>query len=845
MNQPLAQTPNEPRPLPFLVGGGEMGARIRAFDWASTPLGSPESWPYALRSALSICLNSSFPTAIYWGPELQLLYNDAWAPIPAEKHPWALGRPAREVWSDIWDVLESQFRQVLERRAGVTAFDQMLPMERAGSAQETYWNYSLTPILDEDGRVAGVFNQGHETTEQVRTRRERQAQIDRLREMFEQAPGAVALLSGPQHVFEIANDAYVELIGGRQVLGKPIAEGLPEMEAQGFIALLDRVFETGEPYIGRNVRVQLRRGSEETYKEKVVDFIYQPIRSDGIVTGIFVQASDVTDRTLAEASLRESEERFRLVAESAPVMLWMGDANGRCVYLNRAQREFWGVALEDVPDFEWGSTLHPEDRERLYEPFNRGMRAHEAFNVEARFLRADGEYRTIATRASPRFAADGTFVGMIGVNVDVTEARQAESALQSLNATLEQRVNEEVARRSQVEHTLHQMQKMEAIGQLTGGIAHDFNNMLAVVIGGLNLMRRRLARGDTNVASYIDGALEGAQRAAALTQRLLAFARRQPLEPVFIDVNRMIAEMLEMLRRTLGESIRIDTHFAFDVWTLRADRNQLESVLLNLAVNARDAMKGSGRLTIRTANVALNEGEALRFGVQAGDYVLMTVSDIGCGMTPEVSARAFDPFFTTKAVGEGTGLGLSQVFGFVNQSGGHVRIDSEVGRGTTVSVYLPRSDGHVQMSASRAPVSVRGGHSSEIILVVEDEPRVRSFSAEALADLGYTVQIAGSAAEALQMIEAGQRFTLLFTDIVMPDMSGWDLAQAAAEKLPDLKIVFTSGYSGDASERESRDPAGRGILTKPFSVEQLAKRIRDALDSVTPATMEPGTSDRA
>jgi signal transduction histidine kinase len=683
--------------LKFLAGGGEMGARIRAFNWVASPLGPPEDWQQELRFALSICLGSSFPTAIYWGPDLRLIYNDAWAPIPAEKHPWALGRPAREVWPDIWDVIGPQFAQVLEHGEGFSAFDIMLPMQRAGRVVETYWNYSFTPIRDEAGKVLGVLNQGHETTRQVEARRERDEQIDLLREMFEQAPGAIALLRGPTHIFELTNAAYRELVGRQSLIGEAVAAALPEAGEQGFVALLDRVYATGTPYVGRDISVQVRRGTR--FEERLLDFIFQPVRGiHGEVSGIFVQATDITD------------------------------------------------------------------------------------------------------------------------------AHRARKAQQALTLTLEQRVAEEVSRRAHAEEALQQMQKMEAIGQLTGGIAHDFNNMLAVVIGGLNLLRRRLAQGETDVSRYIEGALDGAQRAASLTHRLLAFARQQPLALQTIDVNRMLADMIELLGRTLGETILVQTLPAADLWPVCTDRNQLESTLLNLAVNARDAMKSGGRLAIETANVTLTEGNEL--AVAPGDYVLIRVTDTGIGMTPEVMARAFDPFFTTKPVGEGTGLGLSQVFGFVRQCDGQIRIHSEVGRGTAVSIYLPRFVGDIREEERRSADEIRRGADHEVIMVVEDEPRVRAFSTEALRELGYGVVSAASGAEALRIIESGQQVSLLFTDIVMPGMTGRELAQRATSLLPDLRVVFTSGYSRNIS---SKPEDAVDILAKPFSIEQLASRMHEAL----------------
>jgi PAS domain S-box-containing protein len=304
----------------FLEGGNEMGARMRTFDWASHPLGPPEGWPAALRMAVSLCLSSSFPTAIYWGPEFHVLYNDAWSPIPAERHPAALGQPARELWSDIWHVVGPQFEQVMATGVGVAQYEQMLPIVRGGVAGETWWNYSLTALRQADNSIGGLFNQGNEITAVVLARRERQAEVERLRELFRQAPAPIALLRGPQHVFEIANDAYVNLIGRADIIGRPVRQALPEVEAQGFVGLLDEVYRSGEPYLGAGRTVNLQRAVGAPAEERVLDFIYQPMRdAAGSVDSIFVLVTDVTERARAEAALRVSnwqlgEERARLAA---------------------------------------------------------------------------------------------------------------------------------------------------------------------------------------------------------------------------------------------------------------------------------------------------------------------------------------------------------------------------------------------------------------------------------------------------------------------------------------------------------------------------------------------------
>lgn len=304
----------------FLQGGGAMGERMRAFDWASHPMGPPAQWPQALGMALALCLNSSFPTAVYWGPELFILYNDAWAEIPAEKHPWILGKPAREGWSDIWDVVEPQFRQVMETGAGIAVYENLLPMVRGGQARETWWNYSFTPIRHADQSIGGIFNHGHEITDIVQARRVRQAEVQRWRELFHQAPVGVALLRGPEHVLEFANEAYLRHVGGRAVVGLPLRQAVPEITGQGFLELLDRVSRTGEPYVGAGMKVRLQNSPEAPAEERVIDFVYQPVRTESeAVDGILVLVTDMTERARAEAALRISnwqlgEERARLTA---------------------------------------------------------------------------------------------------------------------------------------------------------------------------------------------------------------------------------------------------------------------------------------------------------------------------------------------------------------------------------------------------------------------------------------------------------------------------------------------------------------------------------------------------
>ena len=405
------------------------------------------------------------------------------------------------------------------------------------------------------------------------------------------------------------------------------------------------------------------------------------------------------------------------------------------------------------------------------------------------------------------------------------------SRLTALNAELEQRVADEIAERMKAEEQLRQSQKMEAVGQLTGGIAHDFNNMLAVILGSLNLAKRRLGKGEVDIDRFIEGAIDGANRAATLTQRLLAFSRQQPLAPEVLDINKMVGGMSELLERSLGELVRLEAVLAAGLWRVKADPAQLESALINLAVNARDAMPKGGRLTIETSNASIDQKYASQYALSPGQYVLIAVTDNGTGIPADVLGKVFDPFFTTKVVGKGTGLGLSQVYGFVRQSGGHVKVYSEVDVGTTVKIYLPRFAGDEEVSTLSREVTHPGASlQSETILVVEDDERVRVISSESLRELGYKVIEAASAREAIRTIELGLVPDLLFTDVVMPDMTGAELAAELSKRYPALKVLFTTGYTRNAIVHNGMLDAGKHLLSKPFAMEDLAAKVRNLLD---------------
>jgi signal transduction histidine kinase/CheY-like chemotaxis protein len=416
-------------------------------------------------------------------------------------------------------------------------------------------------------------------------------------------------------------------------------------------------------------------------------------------------------------------------------------------------------------------------------------------------------------------------------------ARYSRQSLSAIAAARDRLViaNEElvqqISRREQVESQLRQSQKMEALGQLTGGIAHDFNNMLGVIMGAHDLIVRRIKKADFNIGRFLDAATNATERAATLTQRLLAFARQQPLAPQPIDADKMIANISDLLKSTLGERIQIETVASGGLWLAHADAQQLESAILNIVINARDAMPDGGKLTIETANAHLDDAYCKQNPeINAGQYVMIAITDTGSGMTQEVASRVFDPFFTTKPSGKGTGLGLSQAYGFIKQSRGHIKIYSEVGTGTTLKIYLPRLVGGTMEIKRTTAEPTQTGNRGEIILVVEDDAMMRRLSAEALHELGYTVFESENATNALAILDRETDIQLLFTDVVMPDINGKKLADEAQRRRPGLKVLFTTGYTANAVVHGGVLDQGVQFISKPFSLDQLAAKVRAVLD---------------
>jgi PAS domain S-box-containing protein len=951
-------------------GGGAAGDLVRAFDWSATDLGPMAIWPAGLRAGVELALNSPLAMVLLWGPRHVMLYNDAYAVFAGARHPGSLGSQVERSWPELWEwnrhVLGAGLRGEVQSYA-----EQPMTVQRNGATEDIWLDLFYAPVRDDGGAVGGVLCTVIDVTQRVRgaqalardsSERERQAQVTReanrrlsaesdlLRALFEQAPSFMAVLRGPDHVFELANAPFMRVTGECQLLGRPAAEALPELVEDGYIALLDEVFRSGKPYVGKQVQTEFPLRGDGPTRTRFVDFVYQPIKGvDGGVSGILIDGQDVTERMESEERLRLSQQAGgigsfewfpdtgrMLVSPTYRAMWGLGEQqevdaayltglvleddraevgaaklgirenpleyvefrirradNGALRWIARqgevldgpqpGQRRYVGVAFDiterklieqalhasqhrlaaifgqaavglcelgldgrfqrvngalcamlgrsadELLGLNMNEIIHPDDRATNAALLRRLIDTGLSVSSEKRYLTPDGGYVWVSSNVSGLVDENGRMQALIAVKTDITERRRIEEKLRELNETLEQRVAEEVIERAKAEAALLQSQKMEAVGQLTGGIAHDFNNVLQIISGNLHLMLPH-AGNEGRARQRLETALAAVERGAKLSSQLLSFARRQPLQPVVADLGRLVRNMDELLRRALGEAIELQTVVGGGLWNTQVDPAQLENVILNLAINARDAMKGAGRLTIEMGNAVLDEQYVQGLvDVPAGPYVMLSVTDTGSGMDEAVLQRAFEPFFTTKPEGEGTGLGLSMAYGFVKQSRGHIRIYSEVGQGTSVRIYLPRSLAAVsEADAAALSGAVAGG--DETILVVEDDGGVRSTVVDMLSALGYRVLMAEDGESALRLLERETGIDLLFTDVVMPGpVRSTEMARQAQELHPEIAVLFTSGYPQDAIVHGGRLDDGVELLSKPYRRDELARKLRHVL----------------
>lgn len=664
------------------------------------------------------------------------------------------------------------------------------------------------------------------TFRDITAQREAESAARRSRDRFEHIANAAPVMiwmSGPRLGGTWFNASWLEFTGRplEAELGRGWAEGVHPDDLDQLLATYAQGFEHRQ-----TLRIEYRLRDAHG-QHRWLDEVASPcFDADGVFTGYIGSCVDVTERRTAEQALRSGEARVRALVDSLPQLLWSNRVDGFCDYLSPQWVAYTGVPAERHRGDGWLDVVHPDDRDRIQAAWAAAIANEADFDVEYRIRRHDGVWRWFSGRASPVLEEDGSVRRWFGSSSDITEIVEARSDLQAAVALRTRELEESLEERARTEAALAQAHRLETIGRLTGGVAHDFNNLLTVIIGGLDMILKRPA--DTErVNRLAEAALSAGRRGERLTRQLLAFARQQELKPEVINLTRLIAQAEPLVMRAVGAGVEMRLDLDPGLGAARLDPAQFEAALLNLVVNASDAVGDQGRVTISARRRDLRAGEVR--GVAAGSYVAIAVSDTGPGMSPEVAHRAFEPFFTTKEIGKGTGLGLAQVYGFITQAGGAATLDSPPGEGATVTLYVPVTEAATDGETERPRVADPGAVLSAHVLLVEDDEAVRAVTESLLTELGCRVTVEPDAVRALKRLTDGEAFDLMLSDIVMPGgMNGVELAHAAAARDPDLPIVLTTGYAGDRfGDGASETPWP--VLRKPFRAEQLETVIRDAL----------------
>jgi len=718
------------------------------------------------------------------------------------------------------DTVESFSSDWLERVAAGQPFEAHISLLGADAVSRPFIGRAQ-PVVDAAGEIVAWFGLNLDVSKQVAAESALLAAEAKSHSILERIGEGVFIIGRDFHLLDVnAECARLDGRPSEAIVGRHILEVWPHIAGTALWETYQRSMATGE---SATIELSL------IYQEKLA---WRDARIYPVDEGVAVFYRDITDRKLAAAALVESESRFEAIVESIDPMIWTTDANGLAVFRNQRWFEWTGFPQDHVSTDVRPAIIHPDDQARESEIWDRALKTGEPYECDFRMHHHSGEYRWVTSRAKAMRDEAGRIQEWYGVCLDIHDQVLVQTGLRDLNETLERRVAEEMARRADAEDALRQAQKMEAVGQLTGGLAHDFNNLLTAIAGALELISDRVAQGRFDALARLIGVADGAtRRAAALTQRLLAFSRRQTLDPKATDLNALVLGMADLIGRTVGPTIDLKLELAPDLWRVMIDPNQLESALLNLCINARDAMPEGGELKIKTSRHDLDAAEAEAQNLQPGSYVWLCVIDTGTGMPPEVIERAFDPFFTTKPLGGGTGLGLSMVYGFARQSGGHARIISEVGRGTTLCVYLPRD---LTASEETAPTDdIEAANRVALggtILVVDDEAAVRALIAESLQEAGYEVLEAEDGEAGLRILRSPAVISLLVTDVGLPGgMNGRQMADAARTSRPDLKVLFITGYAeGQVMAKAATEP-GLRILSKPFPLQVLVSKVAEIL----------------
>ncbi len=946
-----------------------------------------EEWPVALKTTFGSMVAAPHQIILFWGPDYIALYNEAYAPAIGLNHPDAFGRPARLYWSELWDDLKPLLDQVMNDGEAVFIKDRPFYVERYGRPETVTFDISYSAVPDEMGKTAGVLCIVNDTTERVQAEQRLKESEARFRNMADHAPVMMWVVDDGGKCTYL-NTKWYEFTG----------QSVEEAEGFGWLDAThpddkDAATKIFLDALAKRAafRLEYRLRRHDGVYRWAIDAAEPRFSSEGTFLGYIGSVIDIDERHEMERKLWDSESGLRALTNSIDQMVWSTRPDGYHDFYNQRWYDFTGTEPGSTDGVGWNDIFHPDDQERAWTVWRHSLATGEPYHIEYRLRHRSGRYRWVIGRANPvrdangrisrwhgtctdvhelktaemqrtailgfeeeisalqapgdivkaavrtvgtflnvaragygtidearetvfiehdwtasgvvslrgvqHFRDYGAFIdnlkrgetvvvsdahadirtrdqrdaldaisaranisiplrersGLVAVlfvnQADVTdwtddhlsflrdmatrlrnavERRRAENELLQLTESLEQQVIQRTEQLRSSEERLRQSQKLETIGKLTGGVAHDFNNLLQVVAGNLQLLQKDVS-GNERAERRVVNAMAGVTRGAKLASQLLAFGRRQPLDPKVINVGRFLRDMDDMLRRSIGEAVDIETIIGGGLWNCLADPVQVENAVLNLAINARDAMNGHGKLTIEVGNAFLDDDYAEKHDeVTPGQYVMISVSDTGSGIPPELLEQVFEPFFSTKAEGKGTGLGLSMVFGFVKQSGGHVKIYSEVGHGTTVRMYLPRAHAREDREIAINTGPVVGG--SETILVAEDDDEVRATVVETLTDLGYKVLKAPNAESALVVVEAGMPIDLLFTDVVMPgNMKSTELARRAKERQPDIAVLYTSGYTENSIVHGGRLDPGVELLSKPYTREALARKVRHVL----------------
>lgn len=818
----------------FLNSSSAMAPLIRQLDWAATPLGPMDQWPATLRGILEVGLNSRLPVCIYWGPEFVLLYNDAWSAIPGDKHPACLGQPARVAWSDIWSILDPMYNGILQTGVAAHEEDRLLPMVRFGYVEEAYFTYNVSPIFGLDGKPIGLFNTAVETTGNVIGQR-RQRLLTRMAERLGHAEDSAQLCADALALLgEASHDVpFCLLYQAGKLLGAcgtdpsdrfAPAQLSPDDDPLHLFNGLTQAHQS--PLASQYVRAfaPWPEALDSTYAtpldgppDSLAVFGISPRRRlDEHYANFFNELAALLGHALAAANQRAAERQIKeAVQEEARQrtlerdrvwslsqdLLCVLDHKGILRNVNPAWQTLLGWSEEQLIGRNSEELVHPDDLSSSLDTRVLLVRGERLQHFENRMRKADGGYRWVSWHASE----DNGLI--YGCGRDVTEQKRATELLE------------------QAQTALLNAQRMEAVGQLTGGIAHDFNNLLASIRFSLDLITRRATvKAQPELSHLLQAATQATERAAELTHNLLAFARRQALAMHPVELDRLLRDWQPELIARAGPRVRLSLSTQASGSVL-SDRDQLHKTLLHLVDNARDAMPGGGALDILLRRHEASGGDN---DLPAGDYLVLSLQDSGQGMSESTLSHVFDPFFTTKGIGPNSGLGLSMVHGFIKQSGGQIRLRSEPGQGTCVTLYFPRGSSVVDIP--EVPVTPAEPANQQLcVLVVEDNDLVRMLTVEVLEEIGYQVLQAEDAEEALPILQGDTAIDLLLTDVGLPGMNGEELAAAAREARPELPILFATGFAEivhiDGSELATR----MSMIAKPFSIDALRDKVNGML----------------